>query len=186
MTEKNKKNKNITNQTAVFGGGCFWCTEALLGMLKGVVSVVPGYAGGSLKNPTYWDVASGKSGHAEVVKIEYDPKQISFNDLLTVFFATHDPTTPNRQGNDVGSQYRSAIFYTGEEQKKEAEFFIEKLNESGPRVVTEVSPLGDFYEAEEEHKKYYFKNSSAPYCRAVINPKIEKVEARFKELLKLK
>src|SRR5438552_3236767 len=128
MTTENK------NQTIVFGGGCFWCTEAVFGELKGVVAVMPGYAGGTVANPTYEHVSTGKTGHAEVIKIEYDAEKSSFGDLLTVFFATHDPTTLNRQGADVGTQYRSVIFYTTEEQKTEAEKFISKLNESGPRV----------------------------------------------------
>lgn len=175
---------NSKTQVAVFGGGCFWCTEAVFEELKGVVSVKPGYAGGTMKNPTYEDVRTGETGHAEVIKIEYDPKTISYNDLLVVFFATHDPTTLNRQGADIGTQYRSVIFYTTEAQKKEAETFIEKLNESEPRAVTEVRPLDAFYEAEEYHKKYYLNNTAAPYCRAIIKPKMEKLKTRFHGLLK--
>jgi peptide-methionine (S)-S-oxide reductase len=167
------------NQTAVFGGGCFWCTEAVFGELKGILSVMPGYAGGTVKNPTYEHVSTGKTGHAEVIKIDYDPGKISYNDLLTVFFATHDPTTLNRQGADVGTQYRSAIFYTTESQEKEVEAFIKKLNDSGSKVVTEVTPLDVFYEAEDYHKKYYLNNGSAPYCQIVINPKIEKLKSHF-------
>jgi peptide-methionine (S)-S-oxide reductase len=176
--------ENSKTQVAVFGGGCFWCTEAVFEELKGVTSVKPGYAGGTMKNPTYEDVKTGKTGHAEVIKIEYDPESISYNDLLTVFFATHDPTTLNRQGADVGTQYRSAIFYTTEGQKKEAEMFIKKLNESEPKAVTEVRLLDAFYEAEEYHRKYYLNNTSARYCQVVINPKIEKLKTRFHELLK--
>lgn len=171
-------------ETAVFGGGCFWCTEALFGELTGVISVTPGYSGGAAKNPTYDEVSSGKTGHAEAVKIEYDPEKISYGDLLTVFFATHDPTTPNRQGADVGTQYRSVILYSSDAQKKAAEEFISKLNESGPKIVTEVKPLETFYEAEEYHKKYYQKNASAPYCQIVISPKMEKLKTRFYKLLK--
>lgn len=182
MTEDNK------TQIAVFGGGCFWCSEAVFDKLKGVVSVMPGYAGGLTGSPqalpTYEDVSTGKTGYAEVVKIEYQRGQISYNDLLTVFFATHDPTTLNRQGPDIGTQYRSAIFYTTEEQRKEAQMFIKKLNESGQKTTTEVRPLDDFYEAEEHHRKYYANNGSAPYCQVVINPKIEKLKTRFRELLK--
>jgi len=168
----------------VFAGGCFWCTEAVFDELKGVASVMPGYTGGGVKNPTYEQVCAGKTGHAEAIKIEYDPEKISYDDLLTVFFATHDPTTLNRQGNDVGTQYRSAIFYADESQKKDAETFIKKLNESGPKVVTELKPLDAFYDAEEYHRKYYRNNSRAPYCQIVINPKLEKLESKFNELLR--
>ncbi|HTY40179.1 MAG TPA: peptide-methionine (S)-S-oxide reductase MsrA [Candidatus Paceibacterota bacterium] len=173
-----------TTESAVFGGGCFWCTEAVFEMLRGVVSVRSGYAGGKIANPTYEMVSSGTTGHAEVVRIEFDPKQIAYDDLLTVFFATHDPTTRNRQGNDIGPQYRSVIFYTTDAQKAAAEKFIAKLNGSGPPVVTEVEPLTEFYEAENYHRAYYQNNTDAPYCQVVINPKIEKVKKRFHELLK--
>ena len=172
------------NQIAVFGGGCFWCTEAVFGELKGVISVMPGYAGGETKNPTYEAVSSGTTGHAEVIRIEYDSEKIAYSDLLTVFFATHNPTTLNQQGSDVGTQYRSAVFYTTEDQKKETEEFTEKLNESGPKVVTEIKPLDIFYEAEEYHQKYYLRNTEAAYCQVVINPKMEKLKERFNELLK--
>ena len=181
--------KNMEREIVVFGGGCFWCTEAVFKTLKGVVSVLPGYAGGSKPNPTYEEVCSGKTGHAEVIKIEYDPAQISFEKLLTVFFATHDPTTPDRQGADVGTQYRSAIFYTAEKQKTEAEDFIKKINESsaeGASMVTEIKPLDKFYEAEGYHKDYYTKNKSASYCQIVIDPKLEKVKEKFAKLLKTK
>lgn len=145
---------------------------------------MPGYAGGTKKNPTYEEVCMGNTGHAEVIRIEYNPEKITYTDLLTVFFATHNPTTPNRQGADTGTQYRSAVFYTTEEQKEEVEKFIQQLNENGPRVVTEVSPLGAFYEAEMYHQKYYKNNNDAPYCQIVINPKLEKLKERFNELLK--
>ena len=145
---------------------------------------MPGYAGGKKKNPTYEEVCSGNTGHAEVIRIEYNPEKITYNDLLTVFFATHNPTTPNRQGADSGTQYRSAVFYTTEDQKVEAEKFIKKLDETGPKVVTEVSPLNVFYEAEQYHQKYYKNNDDAPYCQIVINPKLEKLKERFNELLK--
>ena len=171
-------------QIAVFGGGCFWCTEAVFGELQGVISVMPGYAGGTVKDPTYEAVSTGVTGHAEMTKVEYDPDKISYSDLLTVFFATHDPTTLNRQGNDVGTQYRSIILYTTEEQKKEAEDFIKQLDGSGPKIVTEIKPLSDFYKAEEYHRQYYFKNANAPYCRLVISPKLEKLKTRFYGLLK--
>lgn len=173
-------------EIAIFGGGCFWCTEAVFKMLKGVISVMPGYAGGAMENPSYEDVSSGATGHAEVIRIEYDPVQISFETLLTVFFATHDPTTPNRQGADVGTQYRSIIFYTSEEQKTEAEKFIEMLNQlsnKGGTIVTEVKPLEKFFDAEEYHKDYYAKNPLQPYCEVVINPKLRKVQEKFATLL---
>ena len=159
-------------QIIVFGGGCFWCTEAVFGELKGVISVMPGYAGGITDQPTYESVSGGNTGHAEVIKIEYDPQQISFRDMLTVFFATHDPTTLNRQGNDVGTQYRSVILYTDEEQKNESKNFIKYLNESDKDdkpIVTEVKPLEKFYQAEDYHRKYYDNNSDQPYCQFVIS-----------------
>ncbi len=174
-------------EVAVFGGGCFWCTEAVFDELRGVVSVMPGYAGGSVKNPTYEQVCSGRTGHAEVIRIEFDPSRITYTDLLTVFFATHDPTTLNRQGNDVGTQYRSIILYRSEEQKREAESFIKELNDSsahGKPVVTEVKPHDEFYEAEEYHRKYYENNSYRPYCQVIISPKLHKVHKQFTELLK--
>jgi len=172
---------------AVFGGGCVWCTEAVFDELRGVTSVVSGYAGGSAKNPTYEQVCSGRTGHAEVIRIEFDPAAISFRDLMTVFFATHDPTTLNRQGNDVGTQYRSAIFYANEQQKQEAEAFIKELNDSkafGKPVVTAVEPLGEYYEAEDYHQKYYANNPYQPYCQYMIPPKLTKLHKQFGELLK--
>ncbi|MBI3589098.1 MAG: peptide-methionine (S)-S-oxide reductase MsrA [Candidatus Liptonbacteria bacterium] len=177
-------------EVAIFGGGCFWCTEAVFQSLKGVISVLPGYAGGlpaDGKLSTYEEVCSGRTGHAEVIKIEFDPELIKYETLLTVFFATHDPSTPNRQGNDVGEQYRSTILYSTEEQREEAEKFIEELEKSskeGGEIVTEVKPLKEFYEAEDYHKNYYKRNSSAPYCQVVINPKLQKVQEKFAELLK--
>ncbi len=173
---------------AVFGGGCFWCTEAVFDELRGVKSVVSGYAGGSTKNPSYEEVCGGRTGHAEVIKIEFDPDEIAFKDLLTVFFATHDPTTLNRQGNDVGTQYRSAIFYANEEQKREAEAFIKELNDSksfGKPVVTTLEPLAEFYEAEDYHQKYYANNPYQPYCQYMIPPKLNKLHKQFGALLKL-
>ncbi len=174
-------------ETAVFGGGCFWCTEAVFKMLKGVVSVTPGYAGGTTPSPSYEAVSSGRTGHAEVTRIEYDPAQISFKTLLTVFFATHDPTTLNRQGADIGTQYRSAIFYTTPVQKMEAEACIREVDAStkeGNPVVTTVEPLTTFYEAESYHKDYFARNPEAAYCNLVISPKVEKVQKQFAELLK--
>lgn len=174
-------------QTIVFGGGCFWCTEAVFSMLKGVHSVEPGYAGGSTPNPTYEQICTGTTGHAEVIKIDYDPAVIQLSDLLTVFFATHDPSTLNRQGNDVGTQYRSLIFYTTSEQKAESEKCIAELEASsteGDPIVTEVVPLEKFYPAEEYHKEYFARNPEKGYCQIVINPKVEKVQAKFAALLK--
>jgi peptide-methionine (S)-S-oxide reductase len=184
-------------ETAVFGGGCFWCTEAVFKNLRGVISVMPGYAGGpskdaagkSLPAPTYEAVCTGRTGHAEAIRIEFDPKQISFNDLLTVFFATHDPTTLNRQGNDVGTQYRSIVLYTTPEQRAAAEAFIARLNASDPGghpVVTEVKPLEKFYEAESYHRDYFAKNPNQPYCQLIIEPKVEKLQKEFAELLEEK
>ncbi len=174
-----------TNQIAVFGGGCFWCIEAVFEQLKGVVAVMPGYAGGQTLNPTYDAVCSGETGHAEVLRIEYDPAIISYKDLLTVFFAAHNPTTLNRQGNDIGTQYRSIILYTTEEQKSEALSFIKALNEGDLKntVVTEVVPLETFYEAEAYHHHYFLTHPEQAYCQFVINPKLEKVRERFSQLM---
>lgn len=174
-------------ETAVFGGGCFWCTEAVFKMLRGVVSVLPGYAGGSVPNPTYDQICGGQTGHAEVTRVEYDPSQINYDDLLTVFFASHDPTTLNRQGNDVGSQYRSVVFYTTPEQKLAAEKMIDQIDTShseGGKVVTLVEPLDQFYPAEQYHRDYYANNSDQPYCQIIINPKLRKVKEKFAQLLK--
>jgi len=178
---------NQSTEIAVFGGGCFWCTEAIFEQLDGVKSVMPGYAGGTVKNPTYRQVCTGKTGHAEVVRIEYDPARLPYRDLMTVFFATHDPTSLNRQGADVGTEYRSVIFYTTDEQKRQAEGLIAELNGSDPRgnpIVTEVSPLEAFYEAEDYHREYFRNNSSAPYCQFVIATKLAKLHKHFTELLK--
>ena len=174
-------------ETLVLGGGCFWCTEAVFKMLKGVISIEPGYAGGSIDNPTYEKVSTGQTGHAEVVKIVYDPSAVSEEALLTVFFASHDPTTLNRQGNDVGEQYRSVILYTTEGQKKISEKFIQDLNNSaevGKLIITEVKPLAIFYPAEDYHKDYYANNKNQAYCQVVINPKLRKVQEKFANLLK--
>jgi len=170
-------------EVAIFGGGCFWCTEATFKILKGVSSVVPGYAGGSAEKPTYESVSSGKTGHAEVIRIEFDPAKISYHDLLTVFFATHDPTTMNKQGADVGTQYRSVVLYTNEEQKIEAQKFVNELKHEGVAVVTELVPLEQFTEAEEYHHDYFTKNKGAAYCQIVIAPKVEKLQKRFAELI---
>ncbi len=177
----------MNKEIAVFGGGCFWCTEAVFNMLKGVIAVEPGYAGGTTKNPTYDQVSNGNTGHAEVIHIEFDPSIISYEKLLTVFFASHDPSTLNRQGNDIGTQYRSIILYTTPEQKVTAEHFIQELNASskeGKPAVTEVVPLDVYYPAEDYHKNYYERNQNQPYCSVIINPKLDKVQKKFAELLK--
>ena len=180
---KNSYNTDM-KETIIFAGGCFWCTEAVFSELKGVLSVMPGYAGGQKSNPTYGEVCTGMTGHAEVTRVEYDPAQILFSDLLTVFFATHDPTTLNRQGNDVGTQYGSAIFYTTDAQKKESEDFIAELNKEGEKVVTELKPLDVFYPAENYHQNYFKNNPDKPYCQVVISPKLEKLKDKFYNLLK--
>jgi len=180
-------NKVENIEVAVFGGGCFWCTEAVFDELRGIISVMPGYTGGNTKNPTYEEVCSGHTGHAEAIKIDFDPSQVTFNDLLTVFFATHDPTTLNRQGNDVGTQYRSAIFYANDEQKRQSEAFIKELNDSktfDKPVVTTLEPLAEFYDAEDYHQKYYTRNPYQPYCQYMIPPKLQKLHKQFKELLR--
>lgn len=174
-------------KTVVFGGGCFWCTEAVFRMLKGVSNVEPGYAGGSADNPSYEHVSEGTTGHAEVIRVTYDPVVISFEDLLTVFFGSHDPTTPNRQGHDVGEQYRSVVFYSSDEEKAAIEKMIKEVDESlkdGTRVVTQVVPLGKFFPAEDYHQDYFKKNPSAAYCQLVIEPKVEKARKRFAELVR--
>jgi peptide-methionine (S)-S-oxide reductase len=174
-------------EIAVFGGGCFWCTEAVFERLRGVVSVMPGYSGGRIANPSYEQVCTGDTGHAEVSRVEYDPGRISFQDLLVVFFSTHDPTSLNRQGADVGTEYRSVIFYTTEEQRRAAEAIIAELNNSEPGgtpIVTEVVPLQVFYPAENYHRQYYANNTFAPYCQVVIEPKLRKLHKKFGELLK--
>ncbi|MEX0934883.1 MAG: peptide-methionine (S)-S-oxide reductase MsrA [Candidatus Paceibacterota bacterium] len=174
-------------ETIVFGGGCFWCTEAVFNELRGVTSVEPGYAGGDTENPTYEEVSAGATGHAEAIQVEYDSEKIPLHDLLTVFFATHDPTTLNRQGNDVGSQYRSIILYTTEEQKEEAEKFIQEIDTStteGGSVVTELKELERFYPAEEYHTDYFKDHPEQTYCQLVISPKVQKVQKEFQKLLK--
>ena len=177
----------VNGELAVFGGGCFWCTEAVFSELKGVVSVVPGYAGGYTENPTYSQVCSEITGHAEVIEVQFDPSQITYQELLEVFFATHDPTTLNRQGADKGARYRSVILYTGENQRDQAEAFIKGLNGSGllpSPVVTELAQLESFYEAEPEHKDYYLENSGNMYCQIVISPKVRKVRDEFADHLR--
>jgi len=173
--------------TAVFGAGCFWCVEAVFESLKGVQKVESGYCGGHIKNPSYREVCTGRTGHAEVARITFDQTLISFEELLEVFWKTHDPTTLNRQGNDVGTQYRSAVFYTNESQKEAAEFYKGKLDESGAfdkPIVTEIVPLTDFYPAEDYHQNYFLNNPEQGYCQFVIAPKVEKFKKAFSNKLK--
>lgn len=173
--------------TATFGEGCFWCTEAVFERIKGVKSVESGYAGGEVENPTYEQVSTGTTGHAEVSQITYDPDVISYKELLKIFFKTHDPTQLNRQGNDVGPQYRSAIFYHNEKQKELAEQAKNELDQAGvydKKIVTEISPIKNYHKAEDYHQDYYAKNPNAGYCAFVISPKIEKLEKVFKDKLK--
>jgi peptide-methionine (S)-S-oxide reductase len=184
MTTMNGQDKM---ETATFGAGCFWCVEAVFAELKGVSSVLPGYAGGENPNPTYKEVCTGTTGHAEVAQIIFDPSVISFAELLEVFWMTHDPTTLNRQGADVGTQYRSVIFYHSEQQKKEAEFYKKKLTEENvfPNpIVTEIVPFEEFYVAESYHNDYYENNPDQGYCRMVIRPKVEKFRKAFATKLK--
>ena len=175
-------------ETAVFGGGCFWCLEAVFQRLPGVESVESGYMGGRVENPTYRQVCTGTTGHAEVVRVTFDASQSSFRDLLAVFFATHDPTTLNRQGNDVGTQYRSVIFYDSEEQRREAEQAIAELaaaREFNAPIVTTVEPAAPFFVAEDYHQNYFNQNSEQPYCQFIIAPKLEKFRKAFAEKLKV-
>ena len=171
----------------VFGGGCFWCIEAIFAEVRGVVKLEPGYAGGETKNPTYHEVCTGTTGHAEVIRITFDPNVIDVVELYEVFFATHDPTTVNRQGNDVGTHYRSVVLYNSTSQRELAETAINAVNATGiynSPVVTEVVELDDFYLAEDYHKNYFSSNSDAPYCSAVIAPKLSKFREKFRMILK--
>ncbi len=175
-----------STEKATFGSGCFWCTEAVFQQLRGVESVQSGYSGGHAADPTYEQVCSGRSGHAEVIQITYDPAVISFDDLLKVFWQTHDPTTPNRQGHDVGTQYRSAIFYHNDDQRRIAEAYKEQLDASATfaaPIVTEITPFKDFYPAEQYHQNYFRSNPAQSYCAGVIRPKVEKFTKEFAELL---
>jgi peptide-methionine (S)-S-oxide reductase len=179
----------VTNglDTATFGAGCFWCVEAIFQRVKGVISVESGYMGGTVKNPTYREVCTGRTGHAEVCQLTYDPSVISFDELLEIFWQTHDPTTLNRQGADVGTQYRSVIFYHSEFQKQRAEYFKDKLNQEkafDAPVVTEISPASAFYKAEDYHQNYYNLNPNQGYCTFVIAPKLEKFKKVFSNKLK--
>jgi peptide-methionine (S)-S-oxide reductase len=173
--------------TATFGAGCFWCTEAVFQRLKGVLSVVSGYSGGSLTNPTYRQISTGTTGHAESIQVTFDPAVVSYEELLEVFWQTHDPTTQDRQGNDVGPQYRSVIFYHSDAQKQLAEEYKKKLDDSGEfdgPIVTQIVPFTQFYTAEDYHQNYYNENSQQPYCRVVIGPKLAKLKKVFQNKLK--
>ena len=179
------EHKNI--ETATFANGCFWCTEAVFQQLEGVEKVTSGYSGGFVKNPTYEEVCDQKTGHAECLNIEYDPHKISFDELLEVFWKTHDPTTPNQQGNDIGTQYRSVIFYHNAEQKEKAEKYKQELNDSGvfdKIIVTAIEPFTVFYPSENYHTNYYLNHPSQPYCYYVIKPKMEKLKKVFSHKLK--
>ena len=181
------KMDNKKTETAIFAGGCFWCTEAFFTDLKGVEKVTSGYIGGKTENPTYKEICSGNTGHAEAIKIEFDPDEVGYEDLLEIFFATHDPTTLNRQGADVGTQYRSEIFYTTEAQKSSAENFIKLLTDQNiydKKIVTKVSKASVFYPAEDYHQDYYAQNPNQPYCSAVITPKLDKLKKNYKSKLK--
>ena len=174
-------------QTLTVAGGCFWCTEAVFLDVKGVQSVESGYIGGSLPSPSYEQVCTGRTGHAEAIRLTYDPAQVSRRDLLGIFFATHDPTQLNRQGHDVGTQYRSAVFYSSDEEKAEAQALIDELNRDqtfGAPIVTTLEPSSTFYPAESYHQNYYARNRLQPYCMAIITPKVSKFRKQFSGLLR--
>lgn len=174
-------------ETATLAAGCFWCVEAVFDDLKGVQDVVSGYSGGHTENPTYRQVCDGNTGHAEVAEITFDPSMITFKDILRVFFSVHDPTTLNRQGADIGTQYRSAIFYRSDEQKRDAEEVIKEITDEGvydKPIVTEVTPFEKFWPAEDYHQEYFLNNPSQPYCQAVVAPKVAKFRKRFVDRLK--
>ncbi len=192
-TEPKITNKQIINKqmsektdTAIFGAGCFWCVEAIFQRLKGVESIESGYTGGTVENPTYKQVCTGETGHAEVAKIIFNPDVISFNELLEVFWTTHDPTTLNQQGADIGTQYRSAVFYLNDEQKMQAEKSKSEIATQiwDGSIVTEITPLKKYYKAEDYHQNYFNQNSDQSYCRFVINPKLEKFRKKFKDKMK--
>lgn len=182
-----KIDPSMQRDTATFANGCFWCTEAVFQQLKGVDTVTSGYSGGHVKNPTYEQVCNKTTGHAEALRIVYDPKVISFDELLEVFWGTHDPTTLNQQGNDVGPQYRSVVFYHNDFQKERAEHFKAELDKSGAfnnPIVTAIEPFTNFYAAEDYHQNYFNANGNQPYCHFVIRPKVEKFQKAFKDKLK--
>jgi peptide-methionine (S)-S-oxide reductase len=182
MNNNNNNNNNNKTEIATLANGCFWCTEAIFERVKGVKSILPGYAGGTVKNPSYDQVCAGKTGHAESIQIEFDPKVTSFEKILDIFWHTHDPTTLNRQGNDVGTQYRSAIFYHDKMQKETAERSrndLEKEHIYKDSIVTEITPFKNFYVAEDYHKNYYEKHQDVPYCNFVIDPKVRKLLEKY-------
>ena len=185
---KEENNNPMENhEFATFGGGCFWCTEAIFSELEGVINVESGYSGGESNNPTYKDICTGTTGHAEVIHITFNPEKVQFSELLDVFFATHNPTTLNRQGADVGTQYRSVVFYHNDNQKVATEKFIQALEKESvfdDKIVTEITKFDQFYKAEEYHQDYFNNNKSQGYCNAVINPKLQKFRKQFKDKLK--
>ena len=187
MSQAQSHARHSGSQVATLAGGCFWCLEAALERLRGVEQVVPGYSGGTMADPSYEQVSSGRTGHAESVQITFDPAQISFEELLDVFFSIHDPTTPNRQGADVGTQYRSAIFYHSQQQRDTAERVMRELEAAnrwhGP-IVTELTPMTAFYPAEDYHRRYFERNAEQPYCRVVIEPKLVKLREQHADRLK--
>ncbi len=187
ISESTTNTTNKSMDTATFGAGCFWCVEAQFQILDGVNSVSSGFSGGTVKNPAYREVCNGTTGHAEVCQIAYDPTKISYDELLAAFWQSHDPTQLNRQGNDIGTQYRSVIYYHNEEQKRLAEKYKKELNTSGAfekPIVTEISAIGPFYKAEDYHQNYFNQNGSESYCQFVIQPKVEKFKKVFKNKLK--
>ena len=186
--QKSQPSTPIGTEVATLGGGCFWCTEAVFSQLKGVEKIEPGYSGGEHENPTYEEVSAGTTGHAEVAQITFDPNVISFKEILQIFFSTHDPTTLNRQGPDIGSQYRSVIFYHNNQQKEISEQVIKELSEEkifDVPIVTQVVPLENFYKAEDYHKEYFKRHPEQPYCRVVIAPKVAKLRQLYLRKLKL-
>ena len=187
MNNQSQHPDRVPLETATFGSGCFWCTEAIFQSLQGVSRVMSGYMGGHIDNPSYEAVCNGDTGHAEVIQIDYDPKSITFEELLLVFFKTHDPTTLNRQGNDVGTQYRSVIFYHSQEQKDAANKMIDDLTKElvfDRTIVTEITPVSDFYKAENYHQNYFNQNAGQSYCAFVIQPKLAKFAENFREKIK--
>ena len=187
MLPKTEMNCPVGLEVLVLGGGCFWCTEAVFLRLNGVVQVVSGYAGGLVERPSYQQICSGTTGHAEVIQVIFDPTKINLPELLAVFWATHDPTTLNRQGADAGPQYRSAIFYLSEAQEKQASEMMEKLDQSkqfSAPIVTEITAFSNFYPAENYHQNYYTLNEGQPYCQYVVRPKVEKLQRLFEDKLK--
>jgi peptide-methionine (S)-S-oxide reductase len=187
QTDKTQITTSMQTETITLGNGCFWCTEAIFQQVKGVIKVTSGYSGGHVVNPTYEQVCEKNTGHAEVLQVVFDSTEISVDEILEIFWQTHDPTTLNRQGNDVGPQYRSVVFYHNENQKARAEFFKKQLDASGAfpgKIVTAIEPFQNFYAAENYHQDYYNRNGNQPYCYFVIRPKLEKFEKAFKDKIK--